>query len=339
MFKPALLLLSFLLSLSLTGLIRRYALKLQMVDIPNHRSSHTLPTPRGGGLAFVICFLLGLPLLYWQGLLSASQTAAYALATVSIASIGFLDDRHTLSAKIRLLGHCLTALLALTLLGKLPVLDLGIAQYQPGLLLAFCYWLGLVWLLNLYNFMDGIDGLAALETLSVCLGMAIIYTLGQSPQLAFLPLLLAAAVSGFLGWNFPPAKIFMGDAGSGFLGLILGLMMLQGAQGNPAWLWSWLILLAVFIVDASLTLLRRMLSGQPIMMAHRSHAYQWASRYYQSHRRVSLAVFFINSLWLFPIALGVGLGKVSGLFGLILAYGPILALAWRLNAGKAEVQG
>lgn len=336
MFKPALVLLAFLLSLSLTGLIRHFALKLQMVDIPNHRSSHTLPTPRGGGLAFVLCFLIGLPLLYWQALLTASQTAAYAIATLSIASIGFLDDRHTLSAKIRLLGHCLTSLLALALLGTLPVLDLGFVQCQPGLLLGLCYWLGLVWLLNLYNFMDGIDGLAALEAVSVCLGMALVYTLGQAPQLTLLPLLLAAAVSGFLGWNFPPAKIFMGDAGSGFLGLILGLMMLQGAQTNPAWLWSWLILLAVFIVDASLTLLRRLLSGQPIMEAHRSHAYQWASRRYQSHKRVSLAVVLINGLWLLPIALGVGLGYLSGVIGLIIGYMPILLLAWRLKAGKAE---
>ncbi|MNQ74182.1 putative undecaprenyl-phosphate N-acetylglucosaminyl 1-phosphate transferase [compost metagenome] len=204
-------------------------------------------------------------------------------------------------------------------------------------------WLGyalaafyLVWLLNLYNFMDGIDGIASVEAICVCLGGALLYLLIGEGGAALAPLSLAVAVAGFLFWNFPPARIFMGDAGSGFLGIALGVLSLQAAWVAPQLLWSWLILLGVFIVDATWTLFRRLLRGDKVYEAHRSHAYQYASRKFGKHLPVTLAVAMLNLGWLLPIALWVGVGGVDGVLGLLVAYLPLVWLAVRFKAGERE---
>lgn len=187
-------------------------------------------------------------------------------------------------------------------------LDLGLL----GSVLAAFY---LVWLLNLYNFMDGIDGIASVEAISVCLGGALLFLFVGEFKVAQVTLVLAAAVMGFLFWNFPSARIFMGDAGSGFLGIVLGIQSLQAAWIAPQLLWSWIILLGVFIVDATFTLLRRLIRGEKVYEAHRSHAYQFASRHYGRHLPVTLAVFAINFVWLLPFAVLVALGKLDGFLG------------------------
>jgi Fuc2NAc and GlcNAc transferase len=150
-------------------------------------------------------------------------------------------------------------------------------------------------------------------------------------------LLLAASVAGFLYWNFPPARIFMGDAGSGFLGMVLGGLSLQAAWLSAPMLWAWVILLGVFIVDATFTLFRRLLRGDKVYEAHRSHAYQFASRHFGKHLPVTLAVGVINMCWLLPIALCVTRFGLDGLLGVILAYVPLLLLAIRFHAGALEV--
>ncbi len=194
----------------------------------------------------------------------------------------------------------------------------------------------LVWVLNLYNFMDGIDGIAGVEVITVCMGGALLYGLKGQSDLAVFPLLLAAASAGFMYWNFPPAKIFMGDAGSGFLGITLGILSLQAAMFDASWLWAWLILLGVFIVDATYTLLRRLLRGDKVYEAHRSHAYQFASRHFGQHLPVTLGVATINLVWLLPLALWVGVGGLDGLVGLTLAYAPLLGLTVKFRAGSSE---
>jgi Fuc2NAc and GlcNAc transferase len=220
--------------------------------------------------------------------------------------------------------------------GGLPPLrafGVGFELGWLGHVLAVLY---LVWLLNLYNFMDGIDGIASVEAICVCLGGSLLYALLGEPGLALLPLLLAVACAGFLYWNFPPAKIFMGDAGSGFLGIALGVLSLQAAWVAPQLLWSWLILLGVFIVDATWTLFRRLLRGEKVYEAHRSHAYQFASRQFGRHLPVTGAVALLNLGWLLPIALWVAVGGLDGLLGLLLAYAPLILLAIKFQAGKQE---
>ena len=323
----------------LTALLRRYALARSLLDVPNARSSHSLPTPRGGGVAIVVAFLLGLCVAFFTGLGIAAELF-YALlgAGLGIALLGFLDDHGHIAARWRLLGHFLAAAWALYWLGGLPPLAVfgGLLQLSwVGHVLAAFY---LVWLLNLYNFMDGIDGIASVEAICVCLGGAILYALLETSLLTDLPLLmLAAAVLGFLLWNFPPARIFMGDAGSGFLGIVLGVLSLQAAWISPVLLWGWLILLGVFIVDATLTLLRRLLRGEKVYEAHRSHAYQYASRQFGRHLPVTVSVAILNLAWLLPLAISVALGWLDGLAGVVIAYAPLLVLAWVLGAGKAEV--
>ena len=186
--------------------------------------------------------------------------------------------------------------------------------------------------------MDGIDGIASVEALCVCLGGALLYALVEAPAATDVPLLiLAAAVLGFLIWNFPPARIFMGDAGSGFLGIVMGIFSLQAGWIKPVLFWAWLILLGVFIVDATLTLFRRLLRGERVYEAHRSHAYQYASRRMGSHLPVTAGVVIINLAWLLPLAVIVALGWLGGLVGVAVAYAPLLVLAWLLGAGTAEV--
>ncbi len=336
MIAPLLLVLVGLGALLLTAGLRRYALSRSLMDIPNVRSSHSVPTPRGGGLAIVFSFLVALPILAAYSSLQWSLAWALLGAGAGVAVLGFLDDHGHIAARWRLLGHFVAAAWLLFWLGGLPpitlagwTLDLGWA----GHLLAAVF---LVWMLNLYNFMDGIDGIASIQAITTCLGGALLYWVIGEPSHTLVPMLLAAAVAGFLYWNFPPARIFMGDAGSGFLGIMLGGLAIQAARVEPELLWAWLILMGMFVVDATFTLLRRLLRGDKVYEAHRSHAYQAASRRLGAHRPVSLGVLAINLFWLFPVALLVTLGALSGVAGLLLAYIPLLLLALYFGAGELE---
>lgn len=322
-------------SLVFTGALRRYALAGSLMDVPNARSSHSAPTPRGGGLAIVLSFLIALLVLAAFDTLSWSKSGALLGSGALVALVGLLDDHGHIAARWRLLAHLAGAIWALVLLGGAPpvalfgwVVDLGWLGFG---LAAVC----LVWLLNLYNFMDGIDGIASVETICACVGGAALYLLIGQPALAIVPLLLAAAVAGFLCWNFPPAKIFLGDAGSGFLGIVLGVLSLQAAWVSPALLWSWVILLGVFVTDATFTLICRLFRGEKLYEAHRSHAYQHASRRF-GHLSVTLAVSAINLVWLLPIALWVGSGQLAGVAGAAIAYIPLIGLAMWYRAGRSD---
>lgn len=326
-------------SLLLTWVLRRYALARSLMDIPNNRSSHSVPTPRGGGVAIVLSFLVASPLLTF--LVDVPWSYIWALwgAGALIAVIGFLDDHGHIAARWRLLAHFSASIWALAWLGGLPPVKLLGVDFNLSWVGHFFAVFYLVWMLNLYNFMDGIDGIASVQAVSACLGACVIYWLSGDVSLIWMPLLLAVAVLGFLYWNFPPARIFMGDAGSGFLGLILGLFSLQAAWTSSRFLWVWLILLGVFIVDSTFTLARRLLRGDKVYEAHRSHAYQFASRQFGRHLPVTLAVMAINVFWLLPIAMCVGLFDLDGSMGMVLAYVPLVLLAIRFHAGELEKAG
>ncbi|WP_058451485.1 MraY family glycosyltransferase [Legionella maceachernii] len=329
-------LLIFSLSCTLTWILRRYALATNMLDIPNHRSSHVIATPRGGGLSFVICFLFTVFSLLFLSLISYPLAGALLISGSLIALIGFLDDRYNIPAKWRLLGHFAASCCALYLIGGMPAIPFFAWTFSNGLIANTVAVFYLVWLLNLYNFMDGIDGIAATEAVTACLGGVVLYYLQNNISATYLPVGLAFAVGGFLVWNFPPARIFMGDAGSGFLGLILGILSIQSAKINPNFFWAWVILLGVFIVDATVTLLGRGMRGEIIFEAHRSHAYQHASRYYGKHLPVTLGTLVINMLWLLPIAIAVGIGFISSGLGLLIAYFPLVIIALKFKAGQKE---
>lgn len=321
----------------LTWLLRRYAVARSLMDIPNERSSHTVPTPRGGGVAIVLTFLAAVMVLAFLGLMEKPSALGLIGAGALVAVVGFMDDHRHIAARWRLLAHFLGAAWILYWMQGLPTLVLFGIALNLG-------WVGyglvallLVWLLNLYNFMDGIDGIAGIEAVTVGIGGALLYSLVGQGAMAIAPLALAAVVAGFLYWNFPPAKIFMGDAGSGFLGIVIGGLTLQAAWIEPQLFWGWLILLGVFVVDATFTLIRRLLRGDKVYEAHRSHAYQFASRKLGAHLPVSLAVLTINIIWLLPCACAVALGYVDGALGLLIAYVPLVLLVARFKAGEIEV--
>lgn len=322
----------------LTSWVRQYALRTRMMDIPNDRSSHSVATPRGGGLSLVLVFSVAVVGLALAEQLSLPLAMALGPGGVLVAAIGYLDDHRDVPARWRLLVHGLAAAWALWWLGGLPSLPLFGVAVEPS-------WLGLplgllfiVWLLNLYNFMDGIDGLAGAEAVSVALAAALLLWLGGAPAKAGLMVLLAAAALGFLLWNWPPARIFMGDVGSAYLGYVFAVFALGLAPGLLN-LWAWLILLGVFIVDASLTLMRRMLRGDRVHHPHRSHAYQYATRRWNSHAAVTITVVAINLLWLLPLAWAAMHWPHWGATLTALAWLPLVVAAVWLGAGRPEDSG
>lgn len=317
-------------SAGLTGVVRRYALR-RLLDIPNERSSHAQPTPRGGGLAIVVAAFAAGGVMAALGTGNATQWLALA-GGIPIAAVGFWDDHRDVPARWRFLTHALLASAAVYLVGGLPPLPVAGHDVALGwvghVLAAF----GLVWVLNLYNFMDGIDGLAGAEALSVTVGAAGLLLLSGSTDNAQAALLFAATVAGFLAWNWPPARIFMGDVGSSFVGFVLGVFALATAARGELSVWPWLILLGVSIVDATYTLFRRMLTGQRWYAAHRSHAYQHAARRF-GHRRTTLAVAAINIVWLWPLAWAATRWVGAGVVFLGIAYVPLFAVAVFFRAG------
>lgn len=325
----------FLSSFAGTWLAKRYALTKQIIDIPNARSSHLLPTPRGGGITFVVVFLSAVIFFTYIGVLGLHISWLLFVSIAMVVVTSFYDDRRALSPLLRGIVQLAAACLVIYAFKPLPNLNLYIIKIPSGVFMDALIALYIVWLLNLYNFMDGINGIASIEALTVCCGMIIIYWLNGNLPMAFLSAILFASVLGFLPWNFPKAKIFMGDVGSSFLGFVLVLFSLEALTIQQELFWSCLVLLGVFIVDASVTLWQRVISGEKLYIAHCRHAYQHAARKYNSHTPVTFGVLIINMVWLLPIAILISLHYINSFLGLLLAYIPLFLLAAKFKAGRA----
>lgn len=277
----------------LTRAVRRYA-KARLLDVPNERSSHARPVPRGGGLAVVLAFGSALAALALLGVVEGPLALALLGGGVLIAGIGWLDDHYSIPARWRVVVHFAAAGWALWMLGGLPSLRLGVAEVPLGPVGWVLGALGIVWVTNLYNFMDGIDGIAGGQALSVGAAACVLLAWAGHPGLAAAALLLAASSAGFLVWNWHPARIFMGDVGSGTLGYWIAVLAVASENAGAVPLMGWAVLMGVFIVDATATLLRRLMRGERVYEAHCSHAYQRAVRAGLSHARVSGAVVLLN---------------------------------------------
>lgn len=327
-------LVSFLLSFVLTFYFIRYAIDRGLLDAPNHRSSHLMATPRGGGVAIIISYLASLSVAFYGGYITDGLFSSMMIAGGVVGIIGYVDDKGHVAARWRLTVHLSSAGCALYLLGGMvsvfPLTVVGGGFLITNILALFF----LVWFINLYNFMDGIDGLASIEAITFCIVMGAFCAYAEDMNSAIPFWILGAAVLGFSFWNFPPAKIFMGDAGSGFLGISLGILSVHAASVDIRYFWAACILLGVFIVDATYTLIYRYLHGAKVYEAHRSHAYQRAARRAGSHLPITLSVGAINLLWLAPIAALVVFGRLNGLIAIGLAYSPLLLIAIRFDAGK-----
>jgi len=277
---------AFLISLAVTALAVRLVLtwlrRRDILDHPNERSSHTRPTPRGGGLAVTPVILAGWAALAGLGLILSGQWIVMAGA-FALLLLSWRDDRVSLSARTRLLVHLLAVAAGLLALPDKLLVFQGWLPFWADRAASAFLWL---WFLNLYNFMDGIDGITGVETLCIAAGL---YFLSPAQEQAAV---LAGASVGFLLWNWHPAKIFLGDAGSVPLGYLLAWLLLRMA-GEGLWAPA-LILPAYYLADASITLIKRALRREKIWQAHRQHFYQRAVQGGASHARVALLILFAD---------------------------------------------
>lgn len=309
--------LTLLLSVALCGLYIRLARSWRILAQPNERSSHQDPTPHGGGVPLLVALVVGFAL---AGPWSFSYLWLVMMA-LALMLLGVADDLRGLSVALRFTVYVIVGVATSGIL-----LRSSIAPGSPvgvALILGFAF--TIVWALNLYNFMDGIDGIAATQCVLACAAAAFLvrYHSGDGDYV-LMCLLLAASQLGFLVWNWAPARLFMGDAGSIPTGYLLAGLAGYGAIDgiiSPA---CWSVLLAVFITDASWTLLWRIASGQPFTQAHRLHAYQRLSRHWGSHKSVVLLLLLINLFWLFPIAWAAQEWPDNSLHFVTLAYVPLL---------------
>lgn len=305
----------------------------RLLDTPNARSSHQIPTPRGGGAALACGVFITLLSAWSFGHISTAPLYWLLIPSGLIAILGICDDLFNLNIGIRLTVQFLLSGLGLFFIREQSELSQPIQLLSAGIMVLF-----IVWMTNLYNFMDGINGLAALQAMSVCISMALIYWIHSTDTNAIhLLIIISASTCGFLFWNFPTAKLFMGDSGSLFLGLSFGLLTVESLNEGTHFVAAWLIMLGVFIVDASYTLFYRLITKQAAHQAHRTHAYQKIAIKYNSHARVTLATVAINLLWLLPIALAVTTKQLNYIAALFIAYAPLLWLANKFHAGRIEL--
>ena len=278
----------FILSFSLTYLIKNYAIKKSLVAEVNERSSHTTPTPHGGGIAIALTWFAGISYLYYTNAIAESLYFAL-MSGIIISVVSYADDLFELSPKIRLLAQSLVAFLGLYFLGGFDEINLFFFSIENHIVTNIFAFLMIVWFINLYNFLDGIDGYAASEALFLAMAAFILF--GNS-----LFLILAVSVLGFLLWNWHKAKIFMGDVGSTLLGYNIAIFTIYFSNQESVNFWIWIILFGVFWFDATLTLLRRFRNKEKLSQAHRKHAYQRLVQSGWSHSKVAIASIFLNIL-------------------------------------------
>lgn len=327
-----------LLAAILTWVVMRRAQATGLMDVPNERSSHRNPTPRGGGAAIVAVTSLGFVLLGLRQVIDVRLLAAL-LGGLLVAGTGFVDDRRPLSARSRLVVQTLVTLWALVCLGGVHEVRFGSSLWSPqvgGYLLAL---VGTVWTINLFNFMDGIDGIAAAEAIFMSAAAALLGALeGVAPRLIPAELLFAAACGGFALWNWPPARIFMGDVGSGYIGYLLAVLALAATRDSAVALPIWVTLGGVFLIDSTVTVVRRFLRGEPVHRPHRTHAYQWLARRWKSHKRTTLTVTAVNLFWLLPCAWFEAREPAYAVAGAVIALAPLVLLALAAGAGRDDVE-
>ena len=277
----------------LTGIVLRFAIAHDVLDVPGARSSHSAATPRGGGLAIVLVCAIGIAIAASIGVISFRTSWALNGGGLIVAAVGMLDDLKGVRPLWRALVHMTAGAWAVSWLGGFSKMSMGPATVTLGLSGSILAVVGITWSINAYNFMDGIDGLAGAEAVSIALGAGALLAATQHSLAAILAI-TAGAAGGFLIWNWAPARIFMGDVGSGYLGFLFAVLALasERAGGPPVMAWS--ILGMVFLFDSTVTLVRRAYRRERIWEAHRSHAYQRLALSSRDHARVVTKVLMLN---------------------------------------------
>ncbi|MFA9238567.1 MAG: glycosyltransferase family 4 protein [Candidatus Paceibacteria bacterium] len=299
----------FLISFSFTYFIKNYMIKKSLVASVNERSSHTTPTPHGGGIALCLTWFIGLVYLYFIGEIEPSLFYALLFGAI-ISIVSFFDDIYELSPKLRLIIQATVAIGGLYFLGGFETFTFGIFDISNPILTNVFAFFMIIWFINLYNFLDGINGYAGSEAVFLALAGFVLFGGNHF-------LVLAVAVLGFLYWNWNKAKIFMGDVGSTLLGYNIAIFTIYYANQEATNFWIWIILFGLFWFDATLTLIRRKLNKEKLSQAHKKHAYQRLTQSGWSHFKVTNYSIGIN-LILFGIVYFVSNIFIAFVFALIL---------------------
>jgi Fuc2NAc and GlcNAc transferase len=316
----------FLISFILTYYIKNYSIRNALVDEINERSSHTVPTPHGGGIALAITWFIGL--IYLNYTSEIDTTLFYALMVgVVISIVGFFDDIYELSPKLRLSVQLLVAIGGIVALGGLDILDFGILTVTNPIVTNTLAIVAIIWYINLYNFLDGINGYAGSEIVFLVVAGFLLFGGNHF-------IVLGVATLGFLYWNWNNAKIFLGDVGSTLLGYNVAIFTLYYTNQEPTNLWIWIILFGVFWFDATATLIRRKLNGEKISEAHKKHAYQRLNQSGWSHFKVTNWSIGVNVL-LFMIVYFISNIAIAFICSLIVLYG-MMRLIDKQNVFKLD---
>jgi Fuc2NAc and GlcNAc transferase len=275
-----------LLSFILTSRIRRYATEKQYLAVPNERSLHDRPTPHGGGIAFTSVWYIGITVLYFAGGLERNLYLALICGS-AVAVVSLADDIWGIKPIYRLLVHFMAAFASFWLLSGLRPLIMPEIHFNYNFIVYPIAIIGMVWFINLFNFMDGVDGFASVE--AICIALVLFIISGNT-----INLLLIACVSGFLYWNWPKARIFMGDVGSTQLGFILIVLGISFHNHYDFSIINWVMLSSPFWFDATLTLYRRWRNGDKLSEGHRKHAYQRIVQAGYSHKKAIYYLMFVN---------------------------------------------
>jgi Fuc2NAc and GlcNAc transferase len=317
-------------SASLAFPLRAWLRNQQLLDLPGDRRSHEHPTPRGGGLA-VVAALVAAWLLWPGGLVHWWLPMA---AVLGMALVGWIEDRHGLQARWRFLAQAAVATALVVGLGELSSIRVAGTVFEGGAVLSVIGVIAAVWLINLYNFMDGSDGLAAGQGVWVGAIFFVLFAEASQPHLAALAIAGAGAWGGFLVWNRPPASLFMGDVGSLALGAFVAALALLGEATGAVSVWLSFMVSSTFIVDATLTLLRRVVRGERWYTPHRQHAYQRLLVMGWSHGRVLALYALVNVLVVSPVIAAAW--RWPGADTLLAAgLAALLALGWQVVQSAA----
>lgn len=326
--------LAFCTSWAVSELLRSNASRLKLIQLPNERSSHYVPTPSGGGLAIALASIV-------SGCAIAPQITAPICVSAAAAVLGLLDDRFDLSARLRLIAHFAFVGMLLAATPSLPALPTPLGELPPWAMVTLLT-VGGVWWINVFNFMDGIDGLAASQAVFMGVGAitlsAVDGVLNEAEGLYTWAFIISSASAGFLVLNWPPARIFMGDAGSNFLATAIFALFVGLISADVLSLQVFAIFAALFMTDATITLLGRLRSGSSAFSAHRLHAYQKLSRTQGGHRRATLIYLAINVAWLYPLAYFARIHEGISWWLTAAAYVPIALACFGARAGLPEHQ-
>ncbi|MDD3835192.1 MAG: glycosyltransferase family 4 protein [Sulfurimonas sp.] len=301
----------FLLSFSLTYLIKNYAIKKSLVAEVNERSSHTVATPHGGGIAVALTWFIGLIYLYFTNQIEPSLFYALLCGAV-IAVVGLVDDIVELKPKTRMIIFTLVSFVGLYIIGGFNTLTFGIFDISNPIITSIFAMLLILWYINLTNFIDGIDSYLAMKFIFLSLAGFILFG-----GVHFV--VLGVSILGFLYWNWHKAKIFMGDVGSTLLGYTIAIITIHYANQEPSNFWVWITLYALFWFDATLTLVRRKLNDEMLSQAHKKHAYQRLTQSGWSHSRVTLYAFALNII-IFSLVYFISNIAISFVLSLALLY-------------------